>query len=137
MTTDVTEIINAISNALGIAYNKAIDLYPSVVKMNIVSNIFSFLAGTIFCILAYWLLWENYKRISKRKKEKPLNDFDHDDNFTYADYADVDICGVLVFIGAISAMFGVTACLISGCNLINWIVAPDIMSIKWVVNLMK
>ena len=39
MTTDVTEIIAAISNALGIAYNKAIDLYPSVVKMNIVYNI--------------------------------------------------------------------------------------------------
>ena len=137
MTTDVTEIINAISNALGIAYNEAINLYPSVVKMNIVYGIFSFLAGTIFFFFFYWLLWGNYKRISKRKKEKPLNDFDNDDNFTYADYADADICGVLVFIGAISAMIGVAACLLSGCNLINWIVAPDIMSIKWVVNLMK
>ena len=137
MTTNVTEIINAISNALGIAYNKAIDLYPSVVKMNIVYGIFSFLAGTIFCILAYWLLWENYKRISKRKKEKPLNDFDNDDNFTYADYADVDFCGVLVFIGAICAMIGVAACLMSACNLITWIIAPDIMSVQWVVDLMK
>ena len=137
MTTDVTEIINAISNALGIVYNKAVDLYPSVVKMNIVFNLFSFLAGIIFCVLAYWLLWGNYKRISKRKKEKPFNDFDHDDNFTYADYADVDICGVWVFIGIFSATVGITACLISGCNLITWIMAPDIMSIKWVVNLMK
>ena len=40
MTTNVTEIINAISQALGIAYDKAMNLYPSVVKMNIVDNVY-------------------------------------------------------------------------------------------------
>ena len=131
MTTDVTEIINAISNALGIAYNKAIDLYPSVVKMNIVYNIFSFLAGIIFCVLAYWLLLGNYQRIANKiKKERHID-------FNYCDYANIDFCGVLVFIGAVCAMIGVATCLMSACDLITWIMAPDIMSIQWVVDLMK
>ena len=131
MTTDVTEIINAISNALGIAYNKAIDLYPSVVKMNIVYNIFSLLAGIIFCVLAYWFLYGNYKRVANKiKKERYID-------FNYCDYADIDFCGVLVCIGAVCAMIGVAVCLISVCDLITWIMAPDIMSIQWVIDLMK
>ena len=131
MTTNVTEIINAISNALGIAYNKAVDLYPSVVKMNIVDNIFSFLAGIIFCVLAYWFLYGNYNRVANKiKKERHID-------FNYCDYANIDFCGVLVFIGAVCAMIGVTACLMSACDLITWIIAPDIMSVQWVVDLMK
>ena len=131
MTTDVTEIITAISNALGIAYNKAIDLYPSVVKMNIVYNISSFLAGIIFCVLAYWFLYGNYKRVAHKIKQERHIDFN------YCDYANIDFCGVLVFIGAVCAMIGVTACLMSACDLITWIIAPDIMSVQWVVDLMK
>ena len=131
MTTDATEIINAISNALGIAYNKAIDLYPCVVKMNIVYNIFSFLAGIIFCVLAYWFLYGNYKRVANKiKKERHID-------FNYCDYANIYFCGVLVFIGAVCAMIGVAACLMSACDLITWIIAPDIMSVQWVVDLMK
>ena len=131
MTTDVTEIINAISNALGIAYNKAIDLYPSVVKMNIVYNIFSFLAGIIFCVLAYWFLYGNYKRVvHKIKQERHID-------FNYCDYVNIDFCGVLVFIGAVCTMIGIAVCLMSACDLITWIIAPDIMSVQWVVDLMK
>ena len=56
MTTDVTEIINAISQALGIVYDKAVDLYPSVVKMNIVDNVLFLFAGIICYIIAYYIL---------------------------------------------------------------------------------
>ena len=131
MTTNATEIINAISNALGIAYNKAIDLYPSVVKMNIVFYIFSFLGGTIFCALAYWFLYGYYKRIAHRFKKEHCTDFN------YWDYIDMNLYGGFAFFGVICAIIGVAACLMSAYHLITWIMVPDIMSIQWVVNLMK
>lgn len=123
MTTDVTEIINAISNALGIAYNKAIDLYPNVVKMNIVDEIFCFLGGLVLCFIAYNFLWKNFKKYSK------------ENNADFDEYA-YEHTGFVV-IGVVCAMIGVAACLMSACNLITWIIAPDIMSVQWVVDLMK
>ena len=131
MTTDVTEIINAISNALGIVYNKAVDLYPSVVKMNIAFYIFSFLGGIIFCALAYWFLCGYYKRIANRFKKE------HHTDFNYWDYIDMNLYGGLALFGVICAIIGVPVCFLSAYHLITWIVAPDIMSIQWVVNLMK
>ena len=67
---------------------------------------------------------------NKIKKERHID-------FNYCDYANIDFCGVLVFIGAVCAMIGVAACLMSACDLITWIIAPDIMSVQWVVDLMK
>ena len=122
MTTDVTEIINAISNALGIAYNKAIDLYPSVVKMNIVDEIFCFLGGLVLCFIAYNFLWKNYKKYSK------------ENNVEFDEYAYEHIS--FVVIGVICAVIGFFVACSSACSLIKWIVTPDIMSIRWVMNLM-
>ena len=122
MTTDVTEIINAISNALGIAYNKAIDLYPSVVKMNIVDEIFCFLGGLVLCFIAYNFLWKNFKKYSK------------ENNADFDEYA-YEHTGFVV-IGVACAIIGFLVVCSSVCSLINWIVAPDIMSIRWVMDLM-
>ena len=122
MTTDVTEIINAISNALGIAYNKAIDLYPSVVKMNIVDEIFCFLGGLVLCFIAYNFLWKNFKKYSK------------ENNAEFGEYAN-EHTG-FVIIGAACAVIGFFVACSSACSLIKWIVTPDIMSIRWVMNLM-
>ena len=122
MTTDVTEIINAISNALGIAYNKAIDLYPSVIKMNIVAEIFCFLGGLVLCFIAYNFLWKNFKKYSK------------ENNAEFGEYA-YDHTGFVV-IGVACAIIGFLVACSASCALIQWIVAPDIMSIRWVVDLM-
>lgn len=122
MTTDVTEIINAISNALGIAYNKAIDLYPSVVKMNIVDEIFCFLGSLVLCFIAYNFLWKNFKKYSK------------ENNADFDEYA-YEHTGFVV-IGVVCAIIGFLVVCSSACSLIKWIVAPDIMSIRWVVDLM-
>ena len=130
MTTNVTEIINAISQALGIAYDKAVDLYPSVVKMNIADNVFGLLVGIIFCIIAYEFLWGFYKRWTK-KRIKELRCAD------YSYYSDIDKYGVLVIIGAFCAIIGFCFVTFSGCDLIKWIVAPDIMSIRWVADLIN
>ena len=130
MTTNVTEIINAISQALGIVYDKAVDLYPSVVKMNIVDNVFGLLTGIILCIVAYWLVWGIYKKLSK----KYIKEGEYID---YSDYRDIDNYGVLVIIGAFCAIIGFCFVTFSGCDLIKWIVAPDIMSIRWVTDLIN
>ena len=122
MTTDVTEIINAISNALGIAYNKAIDLYPSVVKMNIVDEIFCFLGGLVLGFIAYNFLWENFKKYSK------------ENNAEFGEYAN-EHSGFVV-IGVACAIIGFLVVCHASCSLIKWIVTPDIMSIRWVVDLM-
>ena len=122
MTTDVTEIINAISNALGIAYNKAIDLYPSVVKMNIVDEIFCFLGGLVLCFIAYIFLWKIFKKYSK------------ENNADFGEYA-YEYSG-FVIIGSACAIIGFLVVCSSACSLIKWIVAPDIMSIRWVMDLM-
>ena len=122
MTTDVTEIINAISNALGIAYNKAIDLYPSVVKMNIIAEIFCFLGGLVLCFIAYNFVWKNYKKYSK------------ENNAEFGEYA-YEHTGFVV-IGVACAIIGFLVVCSSARSLIQWIVVPDIMSIRWVMNLM-
>ena len=122
MTTDVTEIINAISNALGIAYNKAIDLYPSVVKMNIVDEIFCILGSLVLCFIAYNFLWKIFKKYSK------------ENNADFGEYAYEHTR--LVVIGVACAIIGFLVVCSSVCSLIKWIVAPDIMSIRWVMNLM-
>ena len=122
MTTDVTEIINAISNALGIAYNKAIDLYPSIVKMNIVDEVFFLLGGLVLCFIAYNFLWKNFKKYSK------VN------NAEFGEYAN-EHSGFVV-IGVACAIIGFLVVCHASCSLIKWIVAPDIMSIRWVVDLM-
>ena len=122
MTTDVTEIINAISNALGIAYNKAIDLYPSVVKMNIVDEIFCFLGGLVLCFIAYNFLWKNYKKYSKENNA----------DFSTYSYEHTSF----VAIGVACAIIGFLVACSASCALIQWIVAPDIMSIRWVMDLM-
>ena len=130
MTTNITEIINAISQALGIAYDKAMDLYPSVVKMNIVDNVFGLLVGIILCIAAYVFLWWLYKRWAKKRMEEH--------RYTdYSIYNHIDECGILVIVGAFCAVIGFCFISFSGCDLIKWIVAPDIMSIRWVTNLIN
>ena len=130
MATDVTEIINVISNALGIAYDKAMDLYPSVVKMNIVDNVFGLLKGIILYIVAYWLVWGIYKRLAKKYTKE-------DEYIDYSNYLDIDNYGAFVIIGTICAIISFYLIGFSGCNLIKWIVAPDIMSIRWVANLIN
>ena len=122
MTTDVTEIINAISNALGIAYNKAIDLYPSVVKMNIIDEIFYFLGGLVLCFIAYNFLWKNFKKYSK------------ENNAEFSEYA-YEHTGFAA-IGVICVIVGFVVVCSSACSLVKWIATPDIMSIRWVINLM-
>ena len=122
MTTNVTEIINAISSALGIVYNKAVDLYPSVVKMNIVAEIFCFLGGLVLCFIAYNFLWKNYKKYSK------------ENNADFSTYS-YEHTGFVV-IGVACAIIGFLVACSASCALIQWIVAPDIMSIRWVMNLM-
>lgn len=122
MTTDVAEIINAISNALGIVYDKAIDLYPSVVKLNIADCAFSLLSGFVLCFIGYNFLWKCFKKYSK------------ENNADFDDYAS-EHTG-LVAIGGVCAIVGFLFVCWAGCDLIKWIVAPDIMSIRWVMNLM-
>ena len=128
MTTDVTEIINAISNALGIVYDKAIDLYPSVVKMNIVDNVFGLICGVFLCFIGYHLLYKSYKKWAKENKDSCRG-------VSYDIYAGLH-SGFIV-VGFFASLIGL--CMTFSCinNLVQWIVAPDIKSIIWVQNLFK
>ena len=129
MTTDVTEIINSISNALGIVYNKAVDLYPSVVKMNIVDNTFGLLLGIILSVIGYYCFWGYFKKWANKRRKDGWISADYDKYF--------DSHMALFIIGIFCALIGVTCICCAGCDLIEWIVAPEIKSIMWVQNLFK
>ena len=129
MTTNITEIINAISQALGIAYNKAVDLYPSVVKMNIVENTLGLMFGIIFSAIGYYCLWGHYKKWANKRRE---------DDWACTNYEEyLDTYGPLFIIGMFCALIGIPCVCFTGSNLIEWIVAPEIKSIMWVQNLFK
>ena len=131
MTTNVTEIINAISQALGIVYDKAVDLYPSVVKMNIVDNVLFLFAGIICYIIAYYILCRTYQNwVKKREKENKNPDYT-----TYSYYCEEYI--PIVIVGFVCLGLGTFSVFHFGGNLIKWIIIPDIMSIQWVVNLIN
>lgn len=128
MTTNVTEIINAISQALGIVYDKAVDLYPSVVKMNIVDNVFSLICGVFLCCIGYHLLYRSYKKWAKENKDSCRG-------VSYDIYA--GLYSGFVVVGFFASLIGLFMTFISINELVQWIVAPDIKSIMWVQNLFK
>ena len=128
MTTNVTEIINAISQALGIVYDKAIDLYPSVVKMNIVDNVFGLICGVFLCFIGYHLLYKSYKKWAKENKDSCRG-------VSYDIYA--GLYGGFVVVGFFASLIGLYMTFSCINNLVQWIVAPDIKSIIWVQNLFK
>ena len=128
MTTDVTEIINAISNALGIVYNKAVDLYPSVVKMNIVDNVFGLICGVFLCCIGYHLLYRSYKKWAKENKDSCRG-------VNYDIYA--GLYSGFVVVGFFASLIGLCMAFSYINDLVQWIVAPDIKSIIWVQNLFK
>ena len=128
MTTNITEIINAISQALGIVYDKAIDLYPSVVKMNIVDNVFGLICGVFLCFIGYHLLYRSYKKWAKENKDSCRG-------VSYDIYAGLHSGFVVVgFFASLIGLYMTFSCI---NNLVQWIVAPDIKSIIWVQNLFK
>ena len=128
MTTDVTEIINAISNALGIVYDKAVDLYPSVVKMNIVDDVFGLICGVFLCCIGYHLLCRCYKKWVKENKDSCRG-------VSYDIYAGLHSGFVVIgFFASLIGLFMTFSCI---NDLAQWIVAPDIKSIIWVQNLFK
>ena len=128
MTTNVTEIINAISQALGIVYDKAIDLYPSVVKMNIVDDVFGLICGVFLCCIGYHLLCRCYKKWAKENKDSCRG-------VSYDIYAGLH--SGFVVVGFFASLIGLCMTFCSINDLVQWIVAPDIKSIIWVQNLFK
>ena len=90
--------------------------------MNIVDEVFFLLGGLVLCFIAYNFLWKNFKKYSK------------ENNKDFGDYA-YEHSGFIV-IGGACAVIGFLIVCSAGCSLVKWIVAPDIMSIRWVMNLM-
>ena len=128
MTTNATEIINAISQALGIVYDKAIDLYPSVVKMNMVDDVFSLICGVFLCCVGYHLLYRSYKKWAEANKNSYRG-------VSYDIYAGLHSGFVVVgFFASLIGLFMTFSCI---NDLVQWIVSPDIKSIIWVQNLFK
>lgn len=126
-STDVMEIINDICDKIGIVYDKAIGLVPYIIKYNIASDVAT-LFVTIIVAFIGWRLWRKGDTLTREDMKR------HDDN-DWGYYAD-DHLGWLIG-GSIALFFGVLVTFIVGVDLIQWIFAPEISSLKWAMHLIK
>lgn len=124
--TDAMEIINAICDKIGIVYDKAIGLVPYIVRYNIASDV-----ATIFVMLIVafigWRMWHKGNTLTREDMKR--------NNQSWSWCAD-DHLGWLL--GGVIALFvGVLVTFIVGVDLIQWIFAPEISSLKWAMELVK
>ena len=124
-STDAIEIINAICDKIGIVYDKALGLVPYIVQYNVAHDVTMLIIGLAF-ILTGALLWRKGDKLTREDMKR--NDCS---NWGYyaEDHLGWFLCGgCALTIGAILALVHVT-------DLVHWIAAPEISTLKWALRL--
>ena len=126
MTSETAmEIINAICDKIGIVYDKAVGLVPYIVQYNVAHDVIILIIGLTF-ILTGALLW--------RKGDKLTREDMKWDNSNYWSYYADNHLGWLVC-GGCALFTGALLALIHVADLAQWIVAPEISTLKWALRL--
>ena len=120
------EIINAICDKIGIAYDKALGLVPYIVRYNIASGLTSIFVAAVIAVVSACLFHVAQKKAAEYN-EQHKNDV-YPINREWFDY--------------VGGMIGVPGLVIAGIlllifsnSLIKWIVAPEISALQWAVRL--
>ena len=120
------EIINAICDKIGIAYDKALGLVPYIVRYNIASGLTSIFIAAVIAVVSAFLIHMAQKKAAEYN-EQHKNDV-YPINREWFDY--------------VGGMIGVPGLVIAGIlllifsnSLIKWIVAPEISALQWAVRL--
>ena len=126
MTSETAiEIINAICDKIGIVYDKAVGLVPYIVQYNVAHDLIILIIGLAF-ILTGALLWRKGDKLTREDMKR-----DNDHNWSY--YADNHL-GWFIF-GGSALTIGALLALIHVADLIHWIAAPEISTLKWALRL--
>ena len=119
------EIINAICDKIGIVYDKAVGLVPYIVQYNITHDVIILIIGLAF-ILTGALLWRKGDKLTREDMKR--------DNSNYWSYYADNHLGWLVC-GGCALITGALLALIHVTDLVHWIIAPEISTLKWALRL--
>ena len=126
MTSETAmEIINAICDKIGIVYDKALGLVPYIVQYNITHDVTLLVIALAF-ILTGALLWRKGDKLTREDMKR--------DNSNYWGYYADNHLGWLVC-GGCALITGALLALIHVVDLIDWIAAPEISTLKWALRL--
>ena len=126
MTSETAmEIINAICDKIGIVYDKALGLVPSIVQYNVAHDVTLLVIGLAF-ILTGALLWRKGDKLTREDMKR--------DNSNYWSYYADNHLGWLVC-GGCALITGALLALIHVADLVHWIAAPEISALKWALRL--
>ena len=126
MTGETTmEIINAICDKIGIVYDKALGLVPYIVQYNVAHDVTLLVIALAF-ILTGALLWRKGDKLTRE-------DMKWNDSSNWSYYADNHL-GWLVC-GGCALITGALLALIHVADLVHWIAAPEISTLKWALRL--
>lgn len=126
MTSETAmEIINAICDKIGIVYDKAVGLVPYIVQYNVAHDVALLVIGLAF-ILTGALLWRKGDKLTRE-------DMKWNDSSNWSYYADNHLGW---FVGGGCALItGALLALIHVVDLVHWIAAPEISTLKWALRL--
>ena len=125
--TDTMTIINAICDKIGIVYDKALGLVPYIVQYNVAHDVIILIIGLAF-ILTGALLWRKGDKLTREDMKWYNSNYWN----CYADnHLGWLVCGCCaLFTGALLALIHIA-------DLAQWIVAPEISTLKWAMKLIK
>ena len=119
------EIINAICDKIGIVYDKALGLVPYIVQYNITHDVLALIIGLAFILMGA-LLWRKGDKLTREDMKRGNSNY-------WSYYADNHL-GWLVC-GGCALFTGALLALIHVADLAQWIVAPEISTLKWALRL--
>ena len=125
MEETTMEIINAICDKIGIVYDKALGLVPYIVQCNITHDLIILIIALAF-ILTGALLWRKGDKLTREDMKR--------DNSNYWSYYADNHLGWLVC-GGCALITGALLALIHVADLVHWIAAPEISTLKWALRL--
>ena len=126
MTSETAmEIINAICDKIGIVYDKALGLVPYIVQYNVAHDVTLLVIALAF-ILTGALLWRKGDKLTREDMKR--------DNSNYWSYYADNHLGWLVG-GGCALITGALLALIHVADLVHWIAAPEISTLKWALRL--
>ena len=123
--TDTMTIINAICDKIGIVYDKALGLVPYIVQYNVAHDVTLLVIALAF-ILTGALLWRKGDKLTREDMKR--------DNSNYWSYYADNHLGWLVC-GGCALITGALLALIHVADLVHWIAAPEISTLKWALGL--
>lgn len=126
MTSETAmEIINAICDKIGIVYDKALSLVPYIVQYNVAHDVTLLVIALAF-ILTGALLWRKGDKLTRE-------DMKQVDSSNWS-YGACDHLEWFIF-GGSALTIGAILTLIHVADLVHWIVAPEISTLKWALRL--